>query len=230
MAVVLGGGTGTRFGGTVPKQLLTLGGKTLVEHCVAAFAAVPATVDGPGIDEIVLVMPAAYHDEARRLVGPRVSAIIEGGTTRSDLGPQRPGPHRRAVPASTSTRRPHPRRGPAAGHPADHRRLRPRAWPARRDRHRGPVFGHHLVRRRQRDHPRTAAGNALPRTDPAGLPPVGHRGGTPPRGGRSAFHPDGRLRRRAALPAGRAGARRPRQRAQHQGHLSGGPGRRRRPC
>ena len=84
MAVVLGGGTGTRFGGTVPKQLLTLGGKTLVEHCVAAFAAVPATVDGPGIDEIVLVMPAAYHDEARRLVGPRVSAIIEGGATRSD--------------------------------------------------------------------------------------------------------------------------------------------------
>jgi 2-C-methyl-D-erythritol 4-phosphate cytidylyltransferase len=84
VAVVLGGGAGTRFGGAVPKQLLTLGGKTLVEHCVAAFAAVPGGVDGPGVDEILLVMPPAYHDEARRLVGSRVSAIIEGGVTRSD--------------------------------------------------------------------------------------------------------------------------------------------------
>jgi 2-C-methyl-D-erythritol 4-phosphate cytidylyltransferase len=29
-------------------------------------------------------MPPAYHDEAKRLVGRQVSAIIEGGTTRSD--------------------------------------------------------------------------------------------------------------------------------------------------
>ena len=38
VAVVLGGGVGTRFGAALPKQLLTLAGKTLVEHCVAAFA------------------------------------------------------------------------------------------------------------------------------------------------------------------------------------------------
>jgi 2-C-methyl-D-erythritol 4-phosphate cytidylyltransferase len=78
VAVVLGGGTGTRFGAAMPKQLLTLNGKTLVEHCVAAFAAVP------GIDEILLVMPSAYHDEAKRLVGDRVAAIIAGGATRPD--------------------------------------------------------------------------------------------------------------------------------------------------
>jgi 2-C-methyl-D-erythritol 4-phosphate cytidylyltransferase len=78
VAVVLGGGTGTRFGADVPKQLLTLNGKTLVEHCVAAFAA------SPGIDEILLVMPLAYHDEAKRLVGSEVGAIIPGGATRSD--------------------------------------------------------------------------------------------------------------------------------------------------
>ena len=35
VAVVLGGGMGTRFGAALPKQLLTLAGKTLVEHCVA---------------------------------------------------------------------------------------------------------------------------------------------------------------------------------------------------
>jgi 2-C-methyl-D-erythritol 4-phosphate cytidylyltransferase len=78
VAVVLGGGVGTRFGAARPKQLLTLGGKTLVEHCVAAFAAAPA------VDEILLVMPAAYHAEAKKLVGDQVSAIIEGGVTRSD--------------------------------------------------------------------------------------------------------------------------------------------------
>ena len=78
VAVVLGGGTGTRFGAAMPKQLLTLNGKTLVEHCVAAFAAVP------GIDEILLVMPSTYHDEAKRLVGDQVGAIIAGGATRPD--------------------------------------------------------------------------------------------------------------------------------------------------
>jgi 2-C-methyl-D-erythritol 4-phosphate cytidylyltransferase len=78
VAVVLGGGTGTRFGAAVPKQLLTLDGKTLVEHCVAAFSA------SPGIDEILLVMPRAYHEEANRLVGDQVGAIIEGGATRPD--------------------------------------------------------------------------------------------------------------------------------------------------
>ena len=78
VAVVLGGGTGTRFGAALPKQLLALNGKTLVEHCVAAFAA------APGIDEILLVMPPAYHDEAKRLVGGQVSAVIAGGAARSD--------------------------------------------------------------------------------------------------------------------------------------------------
>jgi 2-C-methyl-D-erythritol 4-phosphate cytidylyltransferase len=78
VAVVLGGGVGTRFGAALPKQLLTLDGKSLVEHCVAAFAAAPA------VDEILLVMPAAYHAEAKKLVGDQVSAIIEGGVTRSD--------------------------------------------------------------------------------------------------------------------------------------------------
>src|SRR5579859_8245880 len=84
VAVVLGGGTGTRFGAARPKQLLVLDGKTLVEHCVSAFAGVPRNDSGHGIDEILLVMPSSYHDEAKRLVGSQVSAIIEGGATRSD--------------------------------------------------------------------------------------------------------------------------------------------------
>jgi 2-C-methyl-D-erythritol 4-phosphate cytidylyltransferase len=84
VAVILGGGTGTRFGAALPKQLLTLNGKTLIEHCVAAFAGVPRTDGTGGIDEILLVMPPAYHDEAKRLVGNQVGAIIAGGAARSD--------------------------------------------------------------------------------------------------------------------------------------------------
>jgi len=77
-AVVLGGGVGNRFGASTPKQLLTLGGRTLVEHCVAAFGR------APGVDEVLLVMPSGYAAEAAKLVGDRVSAVIAGGVTRSD--------------------------------------------------------------------------------------------------------------------------------------------------
>jgi 2-C-methyl-D-erythritol 4-phosphate cytidylyltransferase len=78
VAVVLGGGAGTRFGAVRPKQLLTLAGKTLVEHCVTAFAS------APGIDEVLLVMGPGFTDEAARLVSGQVSAVIEGGVSRAD--------------------------------------------------------------------------------------------------------------------------------------------------
>ena len=78
VAVVLGGGAGNRFGAALPKQLLTLGGKTLVEHCVAAFG------QAPGVDEVLLVMPPGYAQEAAGLAGSQVSAVIAGGVTRSD--------------------------------------------------------------------------------------------------------------------------------------------------
>jgi 2-C-methyl-D-erythritol 4-phosphate cytidylyltransferase len=78
VAVVLGGGAGSRFGTVRPKQLLTLDGRTLVEHCVTAFGS------APGIDEVLLVMPPGYADAAAKLVGDQVSAVIDGGATRSD--------------------------------------------------------------------------------------------------------------------------------------------------
>jgi 2-C-methyl-D-erythritol 4-phosphate cytidylyltransferase len=83
VAVVLGGGAGTRFGAARPKQLLTLDGKTLVEHCVAAFSA------APGVDEVLLVMPPGFTEEAARLVGDLGEArggceVIEGGVSRAD--------------------------------------------------------------------------------------------------------------------------------------------------
>ena len=80
VAVVLGGGTGQRLGAGQPKQLLTLGGRTLVEHCVAAFSA------APGVDEVLVVMASGYVDQVKELLAGygKVSAVIPGGAERSD--------------------------------------------------------------------------------------------------------------------------------------------------
>jgi 2-C-methyl-D-erythritol 4-phosphate cytidylyltransferase len=85
VAVVLAGGSGQRFGAEVPKQLLRLDGRTLIEHCVAAFD------QAPGVDEILVVMPPGRTAEAEKLLagvdGPgfrKVAAVIEGGIARPD--------------------------------------------------------------------------------------------------------------------------------------------------
>jgi 2-C-methyl-D-erythritol 4-phosphate cytidylyltransferase len=82
VAVVLGGGVGQRLGAGMPKQLLTLGGTTLIERCVAAFEA------APGVDEILVVMAAGYVEQVRDILAScgfaKVSGVIAGGVRRSD--------------------------------------------------------------------------------------------------------------------------------------------------
>jgi 2-C-methyl-D-erythritol 4-phosphate cytidylyltransferase len=80
VAVVLGGGVGQRLGAGMPKQLLTLGGQTLIERCVAAFEA------APGVDEILVVMARGYTGQVRELLAGyrKVTAVIEGGATRPE--------------------------------------------------------------------------------------------------------------------------------------------------
>jgi 2-C-methyl-D-erythritol 4-phosphate cytidylyltransferase len=79
VAVVLAGGSGLRLGGAVPKQLQLLAGRTLLEHSVSAFE------EAPGVDEIVVVLPAGFLADGARLLGseyPKVSKIIAGGADR----------------------------------------------------------------------------------------------------------------------------------------------------
>ncbi|HZR55120.1 MAG TPA: 2-C-methyl-D-erythritol 4-phosphate cytidylyltransferase [Streptosporangiaceae bacterium] len=80
VAVVLGGGTGQRMGSDQPKQLLRLGGRTLIEHCVAAFDV------APGVDEVLVVMARGYVSPVRSMLAGfgKVSAVIEGGAGRPD--------------------------------------------------------------------------------------------------------------------------------------------------
>jgi 2-C-methyl-D-erythritol 4-phosphate cytidylyltransferase len=82
VAVVLGGGIGQRVGAALPKQLLRLGHRTLVEHCVAAFE------HAPGIDEILVVMASGYVEQVRALLADggygKVTGVIAGGAGRAD--------------------------------------------------------------------------------------------------------------------------------------------------
>jgi len=82
VAVVLGGGVGQRLGAGMPKQLLTLGGQTLVERCVAAFDR------APGVDEVLVVMARGYTEQVKAMLADggyhKVTDVIEGGATRPD--------------------------------------------------------------------------------------------------------------------------------------------------
>src|SRR5580693_1745073 len=95
VAVVLAGGSGQRFGAQVPKQLLELDGRTLLEHCVGAFDA------APGVDEVLVVMPPGRTADAEKLRAdgayPKLTAVIEGGTSR-------PGSTRAAISAISARR------------------------------------------------------------------------------------------------------------------------------
>lgn len=80
--VVLAGGVGARVGSELPKQLLEVSGRTILEHSVAAFAS------HPRIDEVLVVMVPGHVDVARRIVKayPKVAGVVEAGVgaPRSD--------------------------------------------------------------------------------------------------------------------------------------------------
>ena len=81
VAVVLAGGSGERFGTPVPKQLLPLAGRPMIEHSVAAFERAPA------VDQILVVMTAGHAGQVRDLLAAggyaKVGKVIDGGPTRA---------------------------------------------------------------------------------------------------------------------------------------------------
>ena len=81
VAVVLAGGSGERFGTPVPKQLLPLAGRPMIEHSVAAFEQAPA------VDHIMVVMAAGHAEQVRALLGTggyaKLGKVIDGGPTRT---------------------------------------------------------------------------------------------------------------------------------------------------
>jgi 2-C-methyl-D-erythritol 4-phosphate cytidylyltransferase len=80
VAVVLAGGTGSRLGLTIPKQLLKIAGKTIIEHTLDAFEA------HADIDEILVMMAVGHTEQAQQLVDRggyrKVTRVLDGGAER----------------------------------------------------------------------------------------------------------------------------------------------------
>jgi 2-C-methyl-D-erythritol 4-phosphate cytidylyltransferase len=79
--VVLAGGVGTRVGLDVPKQMVKVAGKTILEHTVGALDAAPE------IDEVIVMITPGWSEKVATLLAnryPKLTRILEGGITRSD--------------------------------------------------------------------------------------------------------------------------------------------------
>jgi len=80
IAVILAGGTGSRMGTTVPKQFLTLEGRTVIEFSIEAFDRHPL------IDEVAVVIHPDWRAEmegiAARNSWQKLTKIIDGGSER----------------------------------------------------------------------------------------------------------------------------------------------------
>jgi len=79
-AIIAAGGRGLRLGGAVPKQLLAVGGRPILERSVAVFLA------HPDVDEIVVALPADLAaDPPPYLSSDRKRLrIVTGGERRQD--------------------------------------------------------------------------------------------------------------------------------------------------
>jgi 2-C-methyl-D-erythritol 4-phosphate cytidylyltransferase len=81
-AVVLAGGTGQRVGLSIPKQLLKIAGKAVIEHTLAIFE------QAEGIDDVIVLMAPGYVADIEKIVAKagltKVNRVIEGGSTRNE--------------------------------------------------------------------------------------------------------------------------------------------------
>ncbi len=82
VAVVLAGGVGARVGLGIPKQLIKIAGKAIVEHTLEVLDA------SPHIDEVIIMMNAAAISELDHLLASgrfaKLTRILPGGDTRNE--------------------------------------------------------------------------------------------------------------------------------------------------
>jgi len=74
-AIIAAAGSGERFGASIPKALIQLGDRTLIEHAVSSISSVA--------DQIIVTAPSGYEKEIQKLVGDGVT-VVTGGATRSE--------------------------------------------------------------------------------------------------------------------------------------------------
>jgi len=81
VAVLLAGGVGARVGLDIPKQLIKIAGRTILEHTLAALDSHPL------VDEVLVMMAPGHLDAVHAIVRggsyPKVVDILEGAETRN---------------------------------------------------------------------------------------------------------------------------------------------------
>src|SRR4051812_29739526 len=80
-AIIAAAGEGRRLGGSVPKQLLEIGGRSILERSVDAF------VRHARVDDVIVVLPPALAEDPPAWMGQTSGArlrIVAGGARRQD--------------------------------------------------------------------------------------------------------------------------------------------------
>jgi 2-C-methyl-D-erythritol 4-phosphate cytidylyltransferase len=79
--VILAGGSGVRVGAEIPKQMIKVAGKTILEHTVNLFD------EQQEIDEVILLVTQGWSEKVSEILGPKykkLSFILDGGKTRNE--------------------------------------------------------------------------------------------------------------------------------------------------
>ena len=82
VAVLLAGGVGSRVGLDLPKQLIKIAGRPILEHTLAVLD------HHPDVHDVLIMMAPGHLDAVRQIVNSggykKVSGILEGAQTRND--------------------------------------------------------------------------------------------------------------------------------------------------
>ena len=73
-AIIAAAGSGERFGAGIPKALIQLADRTLLEHAISSLA--------PVVDQIIITAPAGFEKQISELAGEGI-VVVTGGATRS---------------------------------------------------------------------------------------------------------------------------------------------------
>lgn len=81
VAILLAGGVGERVGLDIPKQLIKIGGRTILEHTLFALNS------HEQVDEIIIMMAPGHLDAVHEILRPggytKVTKVLEGAATRN---------------------------------------------------------------------------------------------------------------------------------------------------
>lgn len=80
VAVILAGGIGERMRASMPKQLLKIAGKSIIDHTLSVFQT------NDQIDEVIVLMTPGYLDKLKIITDKydKISIVMDGGATRNE--------------------------------------------------------------------------------------------------------------------------------------------------